>query len=82
MSEAGLIPQWQKKYRADVRQCTEINVKHKHDENTVSKLSINHYSGAFIALFIGYVASLTVFNGEKIIFYFKRSHSSHHIITL
>ncbi len=73
MREAGLIPQWQKKYRADVRQCSEINMKQKHDENTFSKLSIDHYSGAFVALLIGYVASLTVFIGEKIFCCFKRS---------
>ena len=82
MSEAGLIPKWQKQYRADVRQCTEINVKQKHDKNKLSKLSINHYSGAFAALLIGYVASLTVYIVERIISYFKRSNISQHIITL
>ena len=72
MSQAGLIRRWEKQYRPNVRQCTEINVKHKNDKNRLSKLSMGHLSGAFIALLTGYVASFTVFIGERIVSAVKR----------
>lgn len=62
---------WMSQYQPKVRQCTEINVKHKHDKNKLSKLSMNHLLGAFIALLTGYVASLTVFIRERFVFWFN-----------
>jgi len=79
MSQAGLIRRWEAQYRPKVRQCTEINVKHKHDKNRLSKLSIGHLSGAFVALLTGCVASLTVFIGERIVSAVKRRRHIVHV---
>ena len=58
MSDVGfsLMRRYLSHYPYIVLQCTEMNVKHKHDKDRLSKLAMHHLIGAFyIALLTGYV---------------------------
>ena len=70
MREAGLIFYWMKSTRPNVRRCLEkAKEKYTPSARTFEPLSLKNLNGAFVILGIGYAAAISVFIGEKIMFY-------------
>ena len=63
MRQAGLLSKWYIDNRPDPRQCLDDNK----DNSDFSPLTLGELTGAFIALFTGYVLALLFFVGERII---------------
>lgn len=67
MREAGLISKWYKDSSPDVHQCIQKK-KDDSDQSNVSPLKLYSLLGAFLFLFIGYVAALFFFVKDRIMF--------------
>jgi len=67
MREAGFISKWYKDSSPDVHQCIHKK-KDDSDQSNVSPLKLYSLLGAFLFLFIGYVAALFFFVKDRIMF--------------
>ena len=65
MKEAGLIDKWASKYVPKDTKCSTSNRKEKQDP--LKRLSLNHLSGAFYILLIGYLFAILIFLAEHFI---------------
>ena len=61
----GLIQRWAKTYNPDLAECL-MNPKGK---PVHPRLTLNHFTGAFVVLTFGYILSLVVFVVERIYHY-------------
>lgn len=64
MREAGLVNEWNKQYQPDARNCLVKDTKRR----KVKSLTLGNFTGAFVLLSVGYLTSVFVFVGERILF--------------